>query len=139
MADYAGDITVEEAWRILSAGAEARLVDVRTRPEWTFVGVPDLSSIGKEPAFIQWQVYPEMKVNDAFAEEIAALGVSRETPLLFLCRSGARSRSAAIAMTQAGYRTCYNVAGGFEGDPDPQRHRGGVNGWKAARLPWVQQ
>jgi rhodanese-related sulfurtransferase len=41
-------------------------------------------------------------------------------------------------MTQAGFKTCYNVAGGFEGPPDPDRHRGKVDGWKAVGLPWIQ-
>ena len=42
------------------------------------------------------------------------------------------------AMTAAGYRRCYNVAEGFEGNPDTERHRGKTGGWKAAGLPWVQ-
>jgi len=41
-------------------------------------------------------------------------------------------------MTAAGYRRCYNVAEGFEGNPDAERHRGKTGGWKAAGLPWVQ-
>jgi rhodanese-related sulfurtransferase len=55
-----------------------------------------------------------------------------------LCRSGARSRAAAIAMTRAGLERAYNVAGGFEGELDENRHRGLRNGWKAAGLPWKQ-
>jgi len=58
--------------------------------------------------------------------------------LLFLCRSGVRSRAAAIAMTAAGYSRAYNIAQGFEGDPDAERHRGNKNGWKASGLPWKQ-
>jgi rhodanese-related sulfurtransferase len=79
-----------------------------------------------------------MQVNAAFADELVKAGIPKESTLLFICRSGARSRSAAIAMTQAGFRTCYNVAGGFEGPPDGERHRGKVDGWKAKGLPWVQ-
>ena len=63
---------------------------------------------------------------------------SLETPLLFICRSGARSRAAAEAMTDVGYRSCYNVAEGFEGQVDAERHRGRKAGWKAADLPWTQ-
>jgi rhodanese-related sulfurtransferase len=66
------------------------------------------------------------------------VGADKDAPVLFLCRSGARSRSAAIALTQAGYGRAYNVAGGFEGDLDGDRHRGHKNGWKAAGLPWKQ-
>ena len=31
---------------------------------------------------------------------------------------GGRSTDAAIAMTALGYKNCYNVEGGFEGEPD---------------------
>lgn len=136
---YAGDITPEQAWDDLRANPKAVLVDVRTRPEWAFVGVPDLSSADKEAALISWQVYPEMQRNPSFEADVERLGLDRDAPVYFLCRSGVRSKAAAIAMTAAGYRACYNVAGGFEGDPDGERHRGGVNGWKASGLPWIQQ
>lgn len=135
---YAGDIDASKAWEILEKEKKAVLVDVRTRPEWEFVGVPDLSRLNKELALIPWQVYPTMQLNAAFAEELENAGVPRDATLLFICRSGARSKAAAIAMTQAGFRTCYNVAGGFEGPPDPDRHRGRVDGWKARGLPWIQ-
>ncbi len=139
MADYAGDITPEHAWQILATEESATLVDVRTKAEWSYVGLCDLSSLGKKPALIEWQSFPTMAVNDRFVEDVDSLGASEDAPLLFICRSGARSRNAAIAATGHGYKTCYNVAGGFEGDADEERHRGHVNGWKAAGLPWMQQ
>lgn len=139
MADYAGDISPKEAWDLLRAHQNAILVDVRTRPEWSFVGVADLSSLDREAKLISWQVYPDMGVNARFVEDVAATGVDPDAPVLFLCRSGVRSRSAAIAMTAQGFKACYNIAGGFEGDPDGERHRGKMNGWKASGLPWVQQ
>lgn len=139
--DYAGDISVTEAWRVLSLDAGAVMVDVRTRAEWSFVGLPDLSSLGKQALTVEWQSFPGMGVNQAFADELETLLAVRpgkQAPVLFLCRSGARSRSAATLMTSRGVGPCYNVAGGFEGDLDAARHRGGANGWKAAGLPWVQ-
>jgi rhodanese-related sulfurtransferase len=139
MANYAGDITPERAWEILASDENSVLIDVRTKPEWSFVGVCDLESLNKQPALIEWQVFPTMAVNESFGESVDSIGAPQDAPLLFLCRSGARSRSAAIAATERGYHACYNVAGGFEGDPDGERHRGRVNGWKAAGLPWVQQ
>ncbi|MBI1260129.1 MAG: rhodanese-like domain-containing protein [Rhizobiales bacterium] len=138
--DYAGDVSVMEAWRVLSESADAVLVDVRTRAEWSFVGLPDLSVIGKQVIVNEWQGFPSMAKNDAFVEELAAqlASLPGKSPLLFLCRSGARSRAAAVAMTASGYGPCYNVAGGFEGDLDEMRHRGSLNGWKVAGLPWLQ-
>jgi hypothetical protein len=41
-------------------------------------------------------------------------------------------------MAEAGYRACHNVAGGFEGPLDDDRHRGSAGGWKATGLPWIQ-
>jgi sulfur dioxygenase len=32
----------------------------------------------------------------------------------------------------------YSVAGGFEGDPDENAHRGNKAGWKYQGLPWRQ-
>ncbi len=140
---YAGDVSPSEAWNGLAKDPKAALVDVRTQPEWGFVGVPDLRSLGKKAGFVSWQVYPQMQVDPAFVAKVEQLlvkdGGDKSAPVYFLCRSGARSRAAAIAMTAAGYEHCFNVAGGFEGDVDAEGHRGKSNGWKASNLPWVQQ
>ena len=140
--DYAGDVEVQEAWQTLERETRAQLVDVRTIAEWNFVGIPDLATLGRRAHCIEWQQFPSMAPNSGFvAELVAALegaGADRNTPILFLCRSGARSRAAAIALTAAGFTQALNVAGGFEGDLDGARHRGLTNGWKAAGLPWRQ-
>lgn len=121
---------------------EAQLVDVRTQAEWSFVGLPDLSSLNRHVHCVEWQSFPTMAANPDFVTEttgaVETAGASKDAPILFLCRSGARSRAAAIAMTGAGYVHAYNIAGGFEGDLDPARHRGSKNGWKAQGLPWKQ-
>lgn len=135
---YAGDLKPTEAWKLLSENQKAQLVDVRTRPEWMFVGLPDLTSIGRRPLLQSWQVFPAMEIDPNFTAELAEQLADKDTPVLFICRSGGRSRAAAQALTTAGYRRCYNVAEGFEGNPDAQRHRGKTGGWKAAGLPWVQ-
>jgi len=135
---YAGDLKPTEAWKLLAENREAQLIDVRTRPEWMFVGLPDLTSLGRRPVLKSWQVFPGMEVDANFVPELQRQLADRETPLLFICRSGGRSRAAAAAMAAAGYKRCYNIAEGFEGQPDPERHRGRTDGWKAAGLPWVQ-
>jgi len=139
MNNYAGDVTPDQAWAILEKEPDAAVVDVRSEAEWAFVGIPDLSSLGKKPLLISWLQYPGMVRNDRFESDLDAQGLPKDKPILFLCRSGRRSRSAAIAMTALGYNACYNVAYGFEGDPDAARQRGKVNGWKASQLPWIQQ
>ena len=135
---YAGDVTAAQAWSILKDAPDALLVDVRTQPEWVFVGVPDLSSIGKRASFVPWQVFPSMQVNAEFAKQVQAAGAAVGAPVLFLCRSGARSRAAAIALSKLGFGRVYNISGGFEGPHDANKHRGVADGWKAAGLPWLQ-
>ncbi len=136
--DYAGDINPSEAWRMLSEDPQAVLIDVRTEAEWRYVGMPDLSGLDKKTHCVSWQLFPVNRTNENFAEEVRAIGVTPDQPLLMICRSGVRSRSAAIAMAKLGFTRSYNVADGFEGPPDDDRHRGQQAGWKVSGLPWAQ-
>lgn len=138
LSDYAGDITATEAWEKLQGDTGAQLVDVRTMAEWNFVGLPDLSSLGRRTHCVEWQTFPTGAPNPGFLAEAAAALPDKAAPVLLLCRSGARSRAAAIALTQAGFQQAFNIAGGFEGDTDQHGHRGTRNGWKAEGLPWRQ-
>jgi rhodanese-related sulfurtransferase len=135
---YAGDITPEQAWKLLGENPEAVLVDVRTDAEWRFVGVPDLSSLGREVVYIEWNHLDGTR-NDNFVAELTAKlpAAEGDRPVIFLCRSGNRSISAAEAATEAGIAPSYNVLDGFEGHLDGEHHRGGV-GWRAIGLPWKQ-
>ena len=139
---YAGDKSASECFEVLASETESVLVDVRTKAEWNYVGVPDLSEIGKSPIFLEWQIFPAMSQNTRFAEELSVeldrREVKRVTPIFFLCRSGVRSMNAAILVTSIGFESCYNVIDGFEGPVDESRHRGCNSGWKAEKLPWIQ-
>ncbi|HAT85930.1 rhodanese-like domain-containing protein [Cohaesibacter gelatinilyticus] len=139
---YAGDICTQEAWQILEHNNKAVLIDVRTHAEWSFVGVPDLTGLGKSVLQLEWLSYPAMQVHADFGERLLEMlsehGADQQAPLLFLCRSGVRSRNAAIVMTKDWSGPCYNVAGGFEGDLDAGGHRATVSGWKKDDLPWRQ-
>ena len=136
------NVPVRDAWEGLRSDAGSVLIDVRTEAELTYVGHPDLSSIGKRLVTIEWQTYPEQRVDPGFVEKLGSvlrqLGAQHNSNLYFICRSGARSSSAARAMSAAGYMKCHNVADGFEGPLDAGRHRGAVAGWKAEGLPWAQ-
>ena len=139
--NFAGDLLPQDAWALLKDEPDAQLVDVRTRAEWAFIGVPDLKVLAREALLIEWQSFPSMELNRSFVAELGRAlpdQPGQDRPLLFLCRSGARSRAAAIAAAGAGFTRAYNIAGGFEGDLDPNGHRGRQNGWKAAGLPWRQ-
>jgi rhodanese-related sulfurtransferase len=131
---YSGDLPPKQAFERLKTNPEAVLIDVRTAPEWAYVGVPVVERLLR----ISWQSYPSMAVNPDFVAAVAKVVPSKDTEILCICRSGARSAAAANALSTAGYKTCWNVAEGFEGDRDADGHRGRVGGWKAAGLPWVQ-
>lgn len=139
-----GEVLPTDAWTILETEKTARLVDVRTQAEWSFVGVPDISETGHSLICIEWASFPGMSKNPRFADAvIEALGDEAPGKLLFLCRSGVRSLHAAGAVA-ARYADlgvavdCLNVAEGFEGDLNPNGHRGLHNGWKFRGLAWRQ-
>ena len=133
---YAGDITPQESWKLLSENADAVLVDVRTDAEWKWVGVPDLSSLARDVVYVQWNTSAGRNAN--FVADLIAAGVTPgERPVIFLCRSGNRSIPAAVAATAAGIAPSFNMLEGFEGQLDEHGHRG-VTGWRAEGLPWKQ-
>lgn len=147
MGAHTGDYTVDEidvasTWSALQGNPRSQLVDVRTRAEWTYVGIPDLGPLGKRAVLVEWQTFPDQSVDPRFAERLAnelqALGVQADDDLFFICRSDSRSLAAAELMASAGYRACHNVSEGFEGPLDDKRHRGTLSGWKAIGLPWLQ-
>jgi rhodanese-related sulfurtransferase len=135
---YAGEISPTETWNRLKNEKNALLIDVRTPPEWTFSGEPNLSELGKDILKISWKLFPTYEVNNAFSAAIKAAGIDFDTPLFFICRTGGRSLDAACAAAEAGYNFAYNVTDGFEGPLDKLQQRGTVSGWKASHLPWRQ-
>jgi rhodanese-related sulfurtransferase len=138
--DYAGDVSCQDAWDALASDEDAVLVDVRTSIEWQLIGKPDLSSLAKEPVYLQWVTMDGMNAN--FLDELQAAlqerGKSVDTPVYFMCQSGGRSKMTAMQCTELGYKHCYNIAEGFEGDLDEHSHRNSISGWKVAKLPWTQ-
>lgn len=139
------EVLPSEAWSMLENNTDVVLIDVRTHAEWNFVGIPDMTGLQNLFLTVEWAQLPGMSVNPSFIDTVMQqLGAQTPTALLFLCRSGVRSLSAARAMathleTDDGRKVdCVNVTHGFEGDTNEARHRGGVNGWKAAGLPWRQ-
>ena len=129
---YAGALLPKEAFELLKRAPGAILVDVRTQAELYWVGrIPGAVAI-------EWNSYPGGARNPDFLAQLEAAVPKTDAPVMFVCRSGARSHSAATLARGAGYRNCFNVLEGFEGDRDQQGHRNSVGGWRAAGLPWEQ-
>jgi len=128
---YEGAVTPREAHELLQLAPGARLIDVRTKAEWDWVGrVPGAIEI-------EWQDYPAKQLNPHFIQTLRH-SVTTESVLIFLCRSGQRSSAAAKAATEAGFPDCYNVLEGFEGNKDANGQRNRSGGWRHAGLPWNQ-
>lgn len=131
---YAGAVTPQEAYELIRNDAGIKLVDVRTNAERDWVGrvaIPDTQHLA-----VQWSLYPGGTPNPAFVEQLTA-AAGKDDVLLFLCRSGVRSRHAAKLATEHGYVSCFDILEGFEGDKDAQGHRKTLGGWCKAGLPWI--
>ena len=131
---YAGAVTPEEAFALVQGDPRVKLVDVRTNAERDWVGrvaIPEAQHLA-----VQWATYPGGAPNPAFGAQLE--GVARKDEvLLFLCRSGVRSRHSARVATEHGFAESYDILEGFEGDRDAEGHRKTIGGWCKAGLPWI--
>ncbi len=124
------NINSEEAWRSLMNIPNSILVDVRTKGEWEQIGKPKLQPhLQNKLLLISWRILPDMSINPRFKEELAEQVMNKEALVYFICRSGSRSFEAADYARTLGYKNCYNVTDGFEGNYF------GL-GWKSNNLPW---
>lgn len=131
---YAGAVTPDEAFALLQADSRIRLIDVRTQAERDWVGKVDVPD--PQHFAVQWTLYPGGAKNPEFLQQLAQCAQADDV-LLFLCRSGVRSRYAAELATAHGYRNCFDILEGFEGDRDDAGHRKTLGGWCHAGLPWI--
>ncbi|MGB0681838.1 MAG: rhodanese-like domain-containing protein [Magnetovibrionaceae bacterium] len=142
-------LTAVEAHQLLQAKPEAILIDVRDPAEQMFTGATaeaDLFVPLKRMDTSAWNAKKQtfaMKDNPAFADRVEAglakLQAGKDTPLIFMCRSGSRSSKAADRMFARGYTQTYTIIDGFEGAPLKEGVSKGVralNGWRNSGLPW---
>lgn len=134
------EVTPKQAHDILQKDNGAVLIDVRSTMEFEYVGHP-LNALHipiKQPP--DWQIEENFaeSVNLALKQQFPAKTAVNDVPLLMLCRSGARSATAAEILINQGYTTVYNVIEGFEGDKDEKGQRSTINGWRFHKLPWEQ-
>jgi len=131
---YAGAVTPQEAFALLQSGPDVKLVDVRTNAERDWVG---RVAIGEpQHLAVQWATYPGGAPNPDFGAQLERVA-GKDDVLLFLCRSGVRSRHSARVATELGYPNAFDILEGFEGDRDGEGHRKTIGGWCTAGLPWI--
>lgn len=131
---YAGAVTPQEAYALLLADPGVKLIDVRTTAERDWVGRVTVPPA--QHAAVEWNGYPGGVPNPQFVQQLQAVAQPDEV-LLFLCRSGVRSRHAAKAATENGFPHAFDILEGFEGDKDAEGHRKNVSGWCKHGLPWA--
>jgi rhodanese-related sulfurtransferase len=147
-------LTAIEAYEFIKKeGNHLLFIDVRTQAEMAFVGVPTVidANIPYE-VITDWSQWDEkeksfkMTVNDNFVSAVESRlrekGLDKQSPILFMCRSGFRSACAVNLLAKAGYKNVYQLIDGFEGDKastGPKQGQRVVNGWKNSDLPWTDQ
>lgn len=142
-------LTSSEAVEMLAKG-DALFVDVRSRAEVAFLGLPKqvdvhipymvlpmMASFNRKKGTYDLEINPDFPTD--FKEYAQAHGVSPDTPIILMCRSGSRSARAADLLTDMGYRQVYSVIDGYEGDKagdGPRKGQRVVNGWRNAGAEW---
>ena len=131
-------------------GDNTLFVDVRTREEVNFLGMPTVADANipymKLNEWFSWNQKKknfEMEVNSDFSdvviERIASKQLNKDSKIIFICRSGSRSAKAADLLAKLGYTNVHSITEGFEGDKAKKGNYKGqrvVNGWKNTNLPW---
>jgi rhodanese-related sulfurtransferase len=126
-------INSPEAYKmIMDDPSKTFMIDVRTRPEYEFVGHPDLASgVPNIPLVF----YDDWRPNENFVSDVEAR-YPKEATILIICRSGHRAETAAWMLLKGGYQNVYFVADSFEGALDSSGHRT-IDGWKNSGLPYT--
>jgi len=144
-------MTPEQAYTFIEKnGDKATFIDVRSRPEVNFLGMPTVANANvpymKLADWYSWNAKKHnfnMELNPEFSQTIESRvkerGLSKDDVLILICRSGSRSAKAANLLTSLGYTKVYSVPEGYEGDKSKATATKGqrvVNGWKNSGLPW---
>lgn len=133
--------------------AKVLFIDVRSRAEAMLLGMPTLADhlVPLLDFSAPWEWSADQgeylqQANPRFVQDVeqrlTKAGLTKNDPVILLCRSGTRSNSAAGLLSLYGFKKAYTVIDGYEGDlatSGPQAGQRSVNGWKNAKLPWTYQ
>jgi rhodanese-related sulfurtransferase len=131
-------------------GPKAMMIDIRSRAEAQYVGMANsvdfLVPMLDFPEFWEWNDQRNefiQQSNPNFVKDVekrlAQMGLTKDDPVIVICRSGVRSNAASGLLFEMGFKQAYTVIDGFEGDTakdGPEKGHRVVNGWKNAKLPW---
>lgn len=132
-------ISPQDAYQRMHDDVNALMIDVRTYAEHVWVGVPDLSRVtSRDVPLIPFELNPGCP-NPAFLDHVKMEVKNPNHAIIVFSRAGGRSRKAALALCEAGFRRVYDMVGGFDGDKNREGHRSSINGWRFAGLPWYQR
>ncbi len=142
-------VNARQAWAMKQAApAEVVFLDIRSRAEAAYVGMPANADAlvpyrEHDDQMTDWDAERHtfgLRPNPGFVKDVTQVlqskGLGKDARLVLICRSGDRSAKAADLLQAQGYSRVHSVVDGFEGDLDGQGRRE-VNGWKNAGLPWT--
>lgn len=143
-------LTAAEAYELASK-EQVLFVDVRTRAEVNFLGMPTLADanipymeIDNMYSWDEKKGVFKLEPNSGFTTEVEERlkqkGLNDDAKIIVMCRSGDRSAKAADLLAKTGHKHVYTVVDGYEGDlakEGEQKGKRAVNGWKNSNLPWT--
>lgn len=142
-------LSASEAYE-LATEEKVLFIDVRTRAEVNFLGMPTVADANipymeLDPMYA-WDEKKgvfKMDPNSGFVTEVEQRlqekGLTRDSKVVLICRSGDRSAKAVDLLAKVGYKRVYSVVDGYEGDQakdGPSKGQRVVNGWRNSNLPW---
>jgi rhodanese-related sulfurtransferase len=138
-------LTAADAATAIEADPRILFLDVRDPIEVALIGHPTcIDAI--VPLVLATHEFDEttggikIEPNPHFLADVEAVvrreGLTKDSPIVVMCRSGGRSAMAANALAKSGYRQVWNLIEGFEGDKSDAGVRS-INGWRNAGLPWA--
>jgi len=142
-------VTAAEAANMLS-NEDVLFVDIRSRAEVAFLGLPTrvdvhmpymvmpmMASFNEDKGVYDLELNPDFPTDfQSYAEEH---GVTADSPIIVMCRSGSRSARAADLLADMGYTQVFSLVDGYEGDKakeGPDQGQRLVNGWRNTGLDW---
>lgn len=140
-----------EAHQMVSQEKDKLLfVDVRTRVELQYFGIADGVDANIPYYYVdQWnwttkhsrfERIDNKKFISTLDRRLEEKGLSRADKIVFICKSGSRSKLAAKWLYKKGFKNIYIIPTGFDGNKvkeGPKKGQRIIDGWKNDGLPWT--